>query len=163
MSLPSQQEAMERANRGRRLLAAPVRLGRPKLRTDILGTFNVSMLEPLLVEALDRIGIPAHAKSGPFGQLEEEILNDASALYAAAPDAVVLVLSVEDLLAPLYARPASFLGSDVPQEGAEAGAGANRATDERDRRVGRAFARGYGLSRDCRNGSRAHDVRTRAG
>ena len=30
------------------------------------------------------------------------------------------MLSVEDLLAPLYARPASFLGSDVPQEGAEA-------------------------------------------
>ena len=84
MSLPSQQEAMERANRGRRLLRGAGPPGTTKASYYILGTFNVSMLEPLLVEALDRIGIPAHAKSGPFGQLEEEILNDASALYAAA-------------------------------------------------------------------------------
>lgn len=109
MSVPSMPEALARQNRGRKLQQGGTAEGTSPGRYYILGTFHVALLEPLLVEALHRAGIAAEAKSGQFGQLEEEILNDRSALYAAAPAGVVLVLSVEDLLSPLYARPSSFV------------------------------------------------------
>ncbi|HVU88703.1 MAG TPA: HAD-IIIC family phosphatase [Pirellulales bacterium] len=109
MSVPSMPEALARQNRGRKLQQGGSADAQPAGRYYILGTFHVAMLEPLLVEALDREEIRIEVKSGPFGQLEEEILNDRSPLYATAPEGIVLVLSVEDLLSALYARPAGFL------------------------------------------------------
>ena len=110
MSVPSMPEVLARQNRGK-LQQGGAAEGTSPGRYYVLGTFHVAMLEPLLVEALHREGFPAEVKSGQFGQLEEEILNDRSALYATAPEGVVLVLSAEDLLSALFARPASFRGA----------------------------------------------------
>jgi FkbH-like protein len=62
----------------------------------------------LLVEALERVGFHATVTLGPHGQLEQEILTADATLRRKHYDGVLLVLGLEDLLAPIYARPLSY-------------------------------------------------------
>lgn len=72
-------------------------------RVTVLSTFNVDLLPPFLAEALERAGLPpATISVGAFGQLAQQLLPSDSRLYLDAPDALVLVLAVEDLLEPLF-------------------------------------------------------------
>jgi FkbH-like protein len=83
----------------------------------VLSTFNVDLLPPFLAEALARAGLaPAAISVGPFGQLAQQLLPPDSPLYSDPPDAVVLVLAVEDLLEPLFTLPPS----QFPAEDADA-------------------------------------------
>lgn len=60
----------------------------------VLGTFNLDLWPPFLVEALERIGLYGKVELAPFGQLAQELLSPSS-----KPDAVVVVPAAEDLLA----------------------------------------------------------------
>jgi FkbH-like protein len=77
-------------------------------RVYVLCTFNLDLIKPYLTESLSRVDIAADVKCGSFGQLAQEVLNAQSGLYAANPDVVVLVPACQDLLSPLYQRPAQF-------------------------------------------------------
>jgi FkbH-like protein len=97
-----------RRSRGIELLGASG--GEQPTRVAVLSTFNVELLPPLLAEALERAGQPpASIRVGSFGQVAQELLPPGSPLYSEAPDALVLVLAVEDLLEPLFALAPSQL------------------------------------------------------
>ncbi len=74
----------------------------------VLSSFGVDLVSPLLAEALERAGLYGDIQLGGFGQIEQAILDPNSVLYRAHPDIVVLIPAVEDLLAPLFARPSQF-------------------------------------------------------
>jgi FkbH-like protein len=82
-------------------------------RVAVLGTFNVDLLPPFLAEALERSGRPpATVSVGPFGQIAQQLLPPDSTLYREAPQTLVLVLAVEDLLQPLFATAPSQLSAE---------------------------------------------------
>lgn len=68
----------------------PVRLG-------IASTFTAEFLRPYLLVEGARRGLLVRPYFGPFGQLEQELLDPASALLASTPDAVVIAVRIEDL------------------------------------------------------------------
>jgi FkbH-like protein len=101
-----------RRREGLALLARPPSQGTARVR--VLSTFHVDLLPPFLAEALERVGQPVAAISvGPFGQVAQELLPPQSHLYRDAPETLVLVLGVEDLLEPLFALAPSQLPAKV--------------------------------------------------
>ena len=78
-----------------------------EMRLTVLSSFNLDLLPPFMVEALDRRGVRASVQTGDFGQIAAQALNPASALYAGDPTDVLVVPAVEDILAALYADPAN--------------------------------------------------------
>ena len=96
-------EASKRRERGLAAAAGDNETGLPELAVYVLGTFNLDLLPPFLVEALRRVGLFPRVTLGPFGQLAQEIANPESGLYGASPAAVLLVPAAEDQLDALYA------------------------------------------------------------
>ena len=91
----------DRRRRGVALLEHPPAAALPTVT--VLSTFSVELLAPLLAEALERWGHPTGGiATGPFGQIAQELLSATSSLYRDAPEALLLVLAVEDLLGPLF-------------------------------------------------------------
>ena len=86
-------EAARRRERGATALAAGNRDDLPELRVSVVGTFNLDLWPPFLVEALERAGLYAHVLLAPFGQLPQELLNP-----SAEAEAVVVVPAADDLL-----------------------------------------------------------------
>lgn len=86
-------EAARRRDRGSSLLADGNTGGLAELRVSALGTFNLDLLPPFLVEALERVGLFGVVEVVPFGQLAQELLNPST-----EADAVVVVPAAEDLL-----------------------------------------------------------------
>ena len=93
-------ELLARKKRGEQALAATDD-PRPALRVALLSTFNVSSLAPFLAERISTAGFRPFLHVAPFGQIQQEALDPASALHAFAPDAVILVLAEEDHLQTL--------------------------------------------------------------
>jgi FkbH-like protein len=100
LELLSSRSLSERRRRGLALLehaGSP-----PAARVSVLSSFCVDLLAPFLAESLERWDRPACGVTvGPFGQIAQELLLPSSNFYADAPDILVLVLAVEDLLEPL--------------------------------------------------------------
>src|SRR5437588_67135 len=65
----------------------------PELRVSVVGTFNLDLWPPFLVEALERAGLYAHVSLTPFGQVAQELLDPST-----EADAVVVVPAADDLL-----------------------------------------------------------------
>src|ERR671936_1677544 len=86
-------EAARRRDRGAAALAEGNTSGLPELRVSVVGTFNLDLWPPFLVEALERAGLYAHVSLAPFGQLAQELLEP-----SAEADAVVVVPAADDLL-----------------------------------------------------------------
>jgi FkbH-like protein len=106
LELLTQKTLSERRRRGYALLERP--LPKSSSRVAVLSTFCVELLAPFLAETLERWGQPASSVTvGPFGQIAQELLPASSSLYRDAPDVLLLVLAVEDLLEPLFARGSS--------------------------------------------------------
>ena len=87
-------EAARRRDRGAAALAEGNTSGLPELRVSVVGTFNLDLWPPFLVEALERAGLYAHVSLAPFGQLAQELLDPSE-----EADAVVVVPAADDLLA----------------------------------------------------------------
>ena len=93
---------------------APKRLA-PDLRIAVLCSFNIDSLSAFLAEALHRTGFRSESWFGPFGQISEQILPIDSNLHAFSPNIVTLIAAAEDLLAPIYRRPASFSAREATE------------------------------------------------
>src|SRR2546423_9391014 len=87
-------EAARRRERGATALADGNVDGLPELRVSVVGTFNLDLWPPFLVEALERAGLYADVSLAPFGQLARELLDPST-----EADAVVVVPAADDLLA----------------------------------------------------------------
>ena len=74
----------------------------------VLSTFNVDLISPLLRESLERVGLYSDVYLAQFGQIAQEILDPNSGLYAAEPECVILIPSIEDLMEPLFSDPSRF-------------------------------------------------------
>ena len=81
-------------------LPADFPVARP-MRIALLATWSSEYLHDALVVAAFRAGVRAQVTGGAFGAFRQELLDPASALYAAAPDVLILSLAGEDL-APDY-------------------------------------------------------------
>jgi FkbH-like protein len=104
----SPQDVFQRRSRGLALQREGNSRGLPTVGVVVLSSFTVDPVSPLLTEALERAGLYGDIHLGDFGQIEQAILDPDSILYQARPDIVVLIPAVEDLLAPLFARPSQF-------------------------------------------------------
>jgi FkbH-like protein len=103
-------EISARRRRGRALLD---RCAHDATRVTVLSSFNVDLLPPFLAEALERAEQPpATVSVGAFGQIAQELLPPDSRLYRDAPEVLVLVLAVEDLLEGLFTLPPSQLPAE---------------------------------------------------
>lgn len=120
-------DAIVRRNTGAALLKAGNTSGLPVLRVAVLGSFNMSMIKPLLAEALHRSGVWAEIHIGDFGRIEEDLLNPDSGTHRFQPGAILIVPAAEDALRPLYERPALFGREAGGQLAADAAAGLDRA------------------------------------
>jgi FkbH-like protein len=93
------QEAAARRKRGMELTGSEGESIR------VISSFNADLLPPFLAEALDRTGVRAQISMAPFGALAREAADPASELYRDEPASVLLVVAVEDWLAPLFEEP----------------------------------------------------------
>src|SRR2546429_9337365 len=89
----SASEAARRRERGATALADGNVDALPELRVSVVGTFNLDLWPPFLVEALERAGLYVDVSLAPFGQLAQELLDPST-----EADAVVVVPAVDDLL-----------------------------------------------------------------
>lgn len=80
-------------------------------RVTFLGTCTLDFARPFLVVEGARLGFPVAPSFGPFGQLEQLILDDGSPLYRSPLDALVLVVRPQDLAPDVMLRP---LATDRP-------------------------------------------------
>lgn len=109
MEPPSPNDVAVRRQRGRALEET---VESPDACFAVLSSFNVDLISPLLVEALDRVGIAATARVGEFGHISQAILDPRSSLYGQEADSVLVVPAVEDMLAPLFLEPPSRVDCD---------------------------------------------------
>jgi FkbH-like protein len=91
-------EAAARRERGLERIRSGNRDDLPELTVRALGSFNLDLLAPFLVEALERVGFHGSVGVGGYPALAQHILDPSSDLYTAAPDVVALVLAAEDAL-----------------------------------------------------------------
>lgn len=80
-----------------RRLAAYTGPGLEPHRLGVLATFTFELLAPYLAVEGARRGLALTTAVAPFGQLEQQALDPASALYAGAPTVVVIAARLEDL------------------------------------------------------------------
>jgi FkbH-like protein len=104
-------EVTLRRQRGHELRRQGNVAGRPEMRLAVLATFNVDLFPPFLIEAFARLEFHTEVWLGPFGQVPQAILDRESGLYQHEPTAILLLVSAEDLLAPLYVPDGGGVGA----------------------------------------------------
>lgn len=90
--------------RGRKLLGAPAE-GLVERSIAVAGSFSLDYLPPFLAVSLERLGVRARVYQAGFNAWVQELLEPGSALYAAKPEAVLLVTDLEDLFPSWYREP----------------------------------------------------------
>jgi FkbH-like protein len=104
--------ALERRRRGIELMKSTPD-DKMSVNLGVLSTFNLDVIPPFLVEAMDRQGLRANVWLGDFGQIAQSVLDPGSTLYSEKPDGVVLILATEDLFGPLYDDPRKLLTDEA--------------------------------------------------
>lgn len=66
-------------------------------RVALLASFAGQLLEPYFVVEAARAGLPLRMWAAPFGQFEQLVLDTGSALWASAPDVLVVVLRLSEV------------------------------------------------------------------
>ncbi len=70
----------------------------------VLATYTASLLRPYLIVEGARRGFLVRPCMAPFNQLEQQVLNPESELYAAEPEVVILATRLEELAPDLVVR-----------------------------------------------------------
>jgi len=87
----------------RRIASEPA--GLQALRVAVLSTCTLDFVRPFLVVEGARAGLHLTPWIGPFGQLEQQVGDPASALYGTAPDLLVICLRPDDVVPEALIRP----------------------------------------------------------
>lgn len=86
--------------------------GAPAIRAAFLSSFTVDPIVAWFDHEVRRIGLRAEIFVGPFNAIAQQVLDPASALYAARPEIVFLAPALDDLVPELAAGiPADELGA----------------------------------------------------
>ncbi|MGX5655283.1 HAD-IIIC family phosphatase [Geodermatophilus nigrescens] len=87
---------------------------RRSVRLAVLGSHTTGHLVPALVTAAASVGVALDVYEGPYGQWQQEILDEASGLAAFAPDVVLLAVDSRELHLPARSEaPAEDLATEV--------------------------------------------------
>jgi FkbH-like protein len=81
---------------------------RRSIRVALTGSCTTTQLAQMIKLAAAREGVLATIYESPYGQYEQELIDEKSPLYAFAPDFIVLAVQERDLRLPQY--------SDIPDE-----------------------------------------------
>jgi FkbH-like protein len=66
-------------------------------RLGVISTFTAELLRPFLIVECERLNYSVRPWFGPFGQLEQLVLDERSALWQHAPDVLWIALRIEDV------------------------------------------------------------------
>lgn len=86
------------------------------LKLAVLASFNADLMRPWLVVESARRGMALQWWAGPYGQVEQQIVDPGSGLYAAGADAVLVLLRLADVAAVVET---GFLSLSPASAGAE--------------------------------------------
>ena len=86
------------------------------LRAGFLSSFTSELLRPYVIVECARRGIHAKPYFAPFNQLEQEVLDPGSALYAAQPELVILATRLEEMAPRLTTRFLSLSSREIEKE-----------------------------------------------
>lgn len=75
---------------------APVTQDWPEVRMAVLATCTTEVLRPFLIVEAARRGMKLNLWFGPFGQMEQQVLNPQSELFSFQPDVVWFMVALED-------------------------------------------------------------------
>ncbi|HTU24593.1 MAG TPA: HAD-IIIC family phosphatase [Pirellulales bacterium] len=78
----------------------------------VLSTFTAELLKPFVIVESDALGCPLRPWFGPFGQLEQLVLDERSQLWQLAPDVLWIALRLEDV-DPHLIHESAALGVDA--------------------------------------------------
>jgi len=82
----------------------------------VLSTFTSEVLRPYVIVESAARGILARPYFGPFNQIDQSVLDDASPLYDSKPDVVVLAARTEEIAPNLISRFFTLSSADVNNE-----------------------------------------------
>ncbi len=85
-------------------------IGATTRKVGVLASYTADFFKPYLIVECGRRGLPIVPSLAPYGQIEQQALDPNSALYAAQPEAVIILARIEDLAPELQFR---FLGLDA--------------------------------------------------
>jgi hypothetical protein len=72
-------------------------LGEDVVRLGVLSTFTAELLRPFVAVECRHLGCPVRTWFGAFGQLEQAVFDDHSALWQHRPDVLWIALRLEDV------------------------------------------------------------------
>jgi FkbH-like protein len=81
---------------------------RRSIRIALTGSFTTTQLAQMIKLAAARLGVLATIYESPYGQYEQELIDEKGPLYAFVPDFIILAVQERDLRLPQY--------TDVPDE-----------------------------------------------
>lgn len=79
-------------------------LGLRPVKLAVLATFTADMLRPYMIVEAARRGMALSWWAGPYGQVEQQVVDPRSGLYAVQADAVLLLLRMADVAAQADGR-----------------------------------------------------------
>lgn len=91
-------------------------VGLRPVKLAVLATFTADMLQPYIIVETARRGMALSWWAGPYGQVEQQVVDPGSALYAAPADAVLLLLRMADVAAQADGRFLSLGNEGAAQE-----------------------------------------------
>lgn len=97
----------------RRLAGEPA--GLQELRVALLSTCTLDFVRPFLVVEGARAGLHLAPWFGPFGQIEQQVGDPGSGLYAARPDVLVICLRPDDVVPDAMIRPLARGAAPIAQ------------------------------------------------
>lgn len=86
------------------------------LNVAILSTFTIEILRPYLLVEMAKRGFLGRLYFGPYSQIESQILDEGSGLYASRPDVVVVATRLEEIAPNLVSGYASTAAGCVEAE-----------------------------------------------
>ncbi len=72
-----------------------------RVRLSLLSSFTIDFIKPCLVVEAAKCGIGLDVWTGPFGQIEQQVMDPGSDLYSSAPEVIVILAQVQDLMPEL--------------------------------------------------------------
>ena len=99
-----------------RQLEASVAAGGRMVRVAVVATFTSELLKPYVTVECARHGLRAVTHFAPFNQLEQQLADATSPLYAFAPDVIVVAARLEDFAGDLISRFVKLSASEIENE-----------------------------------------------
>lgn len=85
----------------------------------MVGTFTLDVLQPYIAVEAARCGLEVNVTCAPYGQLEQSLLDPASALHATKPRVIAIAGQLEDLAPRLVFDFLRLSASEIEEEVAE--------------------------------------------